>query len=140
MGIRTQIASAYESAQPRDAMQCAPLTLAYVGDTVYDLYVRTYLIDTLDATPHGLHMAAAKLVCAAGQTAAFRRVEGVLTPQEQAVYKRGRNAHSGTLPKHASVSDYHTASGFEALIGYLYLSGEDARIAQLMQLALRQED
>lgn len=140
MDIRTQIAAAYAPARPRDAGQCAPLTLAYVGDTVYDLYVRTLLIDTLDATPHGLHVAAAKRVCAAGQAAAFRRVEACLTDAERAVYKRGRNAHAGTLPKHASVADYHTASGFEALIGWLYLTGEDARIALLMRRALAQED
>ena len=140
MNIRTQIAAAWDSAAARNAKQAAPLTLAYVGDTVYDLYVRTHLFDTLDATPHMLHMTAAKHVCAAGQAAAFRRVEPMLTDEERAVYKRGRNAHSGTLPKNASVADYHTASGFEALIGWLYLSGQDARMTQLMRRALSQED
>ncbi len=119
----------------------APLALALIGDTVYDLFVRTMLVDTLDLTPHKLHLAAAKYVCAAGQAAAFRRVEAALTEQERTIYKRGRNAHSGTVPKNASVADYHTASGFEALLGYLYLNGEDDRMTQLMELALtRQED
>lgn len=140
MNIRTQIAAAWDNASTRDRMQAAPLTLAFVGDTVYDLFVRTYLLDTRDATPHTLHMAAAKLVCAAGQAAAFRRVEAELSDEELTQYKRGRNAHSGTLPKNASVSDYHTASGFEALIGWLYLSGQDARMTQLMRRALSQED
>lgn len=140
MEIRTQIASAYDAPARRNADQAAPLTLAFIGDTVYDLYVRTHLLDTRDATPHALHMAAAKCVCAAGQAAAFRRVEAELTERELVAYKRGRNAHSGTLPKNASVADYHTASGFEALIGWLYLSGQDARMTQLMRLALSREE
>lgn len=136
MDIRTQIASAYDGGAGRDVKEAAPLALAFIGDTVYDLYVRTHLLDTLSATPHKLHLAAAKCVCAAGQAAAFRRVEAELTQEELTQYKRGRNAHSGTLPKNASVADYHTASGFEALIGWLYLSGQDARMTQLMRRAL----
>ena len=136
MDMHTQIAAAWDDGARRSADLAAPLALAFIGDTVYDLYVRTQLLDTCDATPHALHMAAAKRVCAAGQAAAFRRVEGELTDGELAVYKRGRNAHSGTLPKNASVADYHTASGFEALIGWLYLSGQDARMTQLMRRAL----
>ena len=140
MDIRTQIASAWDEETTCNANQAAPLTLAFVGDTVYDLYVRTRLLDTRSAAPHALHLSAAKLVCAAGQAEAFRRVEPELTEEEHAVYKRGRNAHSGTLPKNASVADYHTASGFEALIGWLYLSGQDARMTQLMRRAFHKED
>ena len=140
MSIRTLIAASWGNTAHRDPAHAAPLTLAFVGDTVYDLFVRTLLLDTMDATPHALHMAAAKYVCAAGQAAAFRRIEPELTEAEQAVYKRGRNAHSGTLPKNASVADYHTASGFEALLGFLYLSGQDERMTRLMELALRQEE
>ncbi|MEG1523963.1 MAG: ribonuclease III domain-containing protein [Clostridia bacterium] len=120
----------------RDVQQIAPLTLAYVGDTIYDLFVRTRLIDSQSLTPHGYHMAAAKCVCAAGQAAAFRRIEALLTEAELTVFKRGRNAHSGTVPKNANVADYHAASGFEALIGYLYLTGEDARLTELINGAL----
>lgn len=119
-----------------DPRQFAPLTLAYIGDTVYDLYVRTRLINSQKLTPHGYHVAAAKCVCAAGQATAFRRIEPLLNENENAIYKRGRNAHSGTVPKNANVNDYHTASGLEALIGFLYLSGEDARLEQLMNSAL----
>ena len=120
----------------RNPRQLAPLTLAYVGDTVYDLYVRTRLIETRDDTPHGYHAAAAKTVCAAAQAAAYRRIEPELTEEERAVFRRGRNAHCGTVPKNANVTDYHAASGFEALIGYLYLSGADERLNTLMNRAL----
>ena len=118
------------------AKQLAPLTLAYIGDTVYDLFVRTRLISAARMTPHGYHAAAAKLGCAAGQAAAYGRIEPLLTEAEKEICRRGRNAHSGTLPKNALPGDYHLASGLEALMGYLYLSGEDARLSLLMDRAL----
>lgn len=140
MGIHEQIADALGAQTACDARLLAPLTLAFIGDTVYDLYVRTWLLDTMDATPHGLHLAAAKHVCAAAQARAFRRIEPILTPEEQGVFKRGRNAHSGTVPKNASITDYHAASGLEALIGYLYLTGDETRLSELMAEALRQTE
>ena len=140
MSTHKQIADALGVKTLCDARQLSPLTLAFVGDTVYDLYVRTWLLDTMDATPHGLHMAAAKHVCAAAQARAFRRVEPLLTIEEQGVYKRGRNAHSGTVPKNASVTDYHIASGLEALIGYLYITGDEARLSAVMAAALEQTE
>ena len=136
MSIHSAIARPWADQPRQDPNLLSPLALAQVGDTVYDLFVRTMLLDTMAATPHKLHLAAAKLVCAAGQAAAFRRVEGALSQQELSIYKRGRNAHSGTVPKNASVADYHTASGFEALLGYLYLSGQDQRMAQIMGMGL----
>lgn len=139
MSIHEKIRSQSSQSVKRDTTQAAPLTLAYIGDTVYDLYVRTFLIDTADATPHALHLMSAKYVCAAGQAAAFRRIEPILTESELAVFKRGRNAHSGTMPKNASSADYHTATGLEALIGYLFLQGEDDRIAQLLHDAIEGE-
>lgn len=140
MSIREEIAGALGYGRECDARQLAPLTLAYIGDTVYDLYVRTLLVDTLGITPHGLHLAASKHVCAAAQAAALRRIEPMLTEDERGVYKRGRNAHCGTVPKNASISDYHAASGLEALIGYLYLTGDEARISTLMRAALIQTE
>ena len=131
-----EIAGCFPDIRRRDPKQIAPLTLAYAGDTLYDLFVRSYLIGTKDAGPHELHLMAAKYVCAAGQAAALHRVEATLTDEELSAYKRGRNAHSGTVPKNASVSDYHTASGFEALLGYLYFSGRDERLKQLMTTAI----
>ncbi|NCC68419.1 MAG: hypothetical protein EOM14_09565, partial [Clostridia bacterium] len=81
------------NANPR---QLSPLALAQIGDTVCDLYARVYLNDQFARTPHELHIAASKFVCAAGQAAAFRRIEPHLTEEETAIFKRGRNAHSGT--------------------------------------------
>lgn len=121
---------------PRDAGLLPPLTLAFLGDTVYDLYVRRMLIATTDVSPHEMHLMASRLVCAAGQAKAFRLVEAGLTEAELAVFKRGRNAHSGTVPKNASVGDYHVASGLEALVGYLYLSGQQDRLDALMEQAV----
>lgn len=115
------------------AAQLSPLVLAYMGDTIYDLYVRTQLLHSSDATPHGLHMAAAAKVCAAAQAAASARVLPLLNEQELAIYRRGRNAHMGTVPKNASIADYRAATGLEAMIGYLYLSGNDARLHVIMQ-------
>jgi len=110
----------------------SPLVLAYIGDTVYDLYVRSYWIFKSDLGAHGLHMACAKMVCAAAQAKAFRRIEGELTEEETGIFKRGRNAHMGTVPKNASIGDYRAATGLEALLGYLYLSGRDERINEIM--------
>jgi len=116
------------------------LALAYVGDTVYDLYVRTKLLHELDTDAHGLHLAAAKLVCAHGQAEAYFRVEPLLTVGELATFRRGRNAHSGTVPRNASVTEYRIATGFEALLGYLFLSGDDIRLDEIMQHALQMEN
>lgn len=117
----------------RDPKAASALSLAYIGDAVYDLYVRTLLVEREDARVHQLHLASAKLVCAAGQCAAFRAIEPMLTQDELSVYKRGRNSHMGTVAKNAKIADYRTATGLEALIGFLYLMGMDERLALLMR-------
>ena len=119
--------------------QLAPLALAQIGDTVCDLYARIYLNDQFARSPHELHLAASRFVCAAGQAAAYRRMEPLLTEDEAAVYRRGRNAHSGTMPKNASAADYHTATGLEALVGWLFLSGADERLGELMSVYFQPE-
>lgn len=119
-----------------DPLQLPALTLAYLGDTVYDLYVRSYLAETLHAQAHTLHLLAAKIVCAKGQADAYRRIEPLLSDEELSAFRRGRNAHSGTVPKHADVRDYRVATGLEALLGHLYLKGADTRIGELMRVAL----
>lgn len=117
----------------------SPLVLAYVGDTVYDLFVRTYLVNNSDASVHNLHVKAAKKVCAAAQSSAFRRIENMLSEDELTIYKRGRNSHLGSIPKNASVADYRTATGLEALVGFLYLSGCDSRLEEIMDILLKEE-
>ncbi len=119
--------------------QLAPLALAQIGDTVCDLYARIYLNDQFARSPHELHLAASKFVCAAGQAAAYRRMEPLLTEEEAAVFRRGRNAHSGTMPKNASAADYHTATGLEALVGWLFLCGADERLNELMTVYFQPE-
>lgn len=123
----------------RDPAQLSALALAYVGDTVYDMFVRTKLVDTTDLKPHGLHQKATRLVCAQAQAQAFRRIEPLLTQEENDVFRRGRNAHMGTVPKHASIMDYRLATGLEALIGLLYLRGSDERLTELMRIALDED-
>lgn len=136
--IRDAVFAAFPEAPLREPRLMSPLVLAYIGDTVYDLYVRTHIINTSDATVHGLHLKAANRVCAAAQASAYRRIESLLDETELAIYKRGRNAHMGTVPKHASIADYRAATGFETLVGYLYLCGNDARISSLMRVALKE--
>lgn len=120
--------------------QMSPLVLAYIGDTVYDLFVRTMLVESTTLSAHGLHMRAAKLVCAAAQSRAFLRIEQFLSEEEMSVFKRGRNAHMGTVPKNAEIIDYRRATGLEALIGYLYLLGRDERLSELMRAAFGNGD
>ena len=114
----------------------SPLTLAYIGDTVYDLYVRTLLLHQSDATVHKLHMEASRQVRASAQAEVSERLLPMLTEQEASVYRRGRNAHIGTIPRSASIGQYRAATGLEALFGYLYLKGDDARLRELMGCAL----
>lgn len=120
--------------------QLSGLSLAFIGDTVYDLYVRTLLVSTRETTVHSLHMLSSASVCARGQREAFFKIDKLLTEEELAVFKRGRNAHSGTVPKNADVTDYRIATGFECLIGYLYLSGQIERLNYLMQRAFGIEE
>lgn len=139
MSMQESVKRAFPDSGTPDAGQLPALTLAYIGDTVYDLYVRAFLIHTRSMQPHALHTAAIRYVCAAGQAAAARRLEGLLSDEERAVFRRGRNAHSGTMPKNASGADYHAASALEALIGYLFMKGKDERIAELMRAAWEEE-
>ena len=134
------IQRAVEKKTARDPDTMAPLALAFIGDTVYDLYIRTMLVDTVDASPHGLHVRASSFACAAGQAEAFHRIEPVLSDEESAVFRRGRNAHSQTVPRNASVSDYRIATGLEALIGWLYLKDREERLDQLFHLILEEKD
>ena len=124
----------------KDPTQLGPLVLAYIGDTVFDLYVRSMLIARTDLTAHGLHMAAAKRVCAAAQAACYKKAEAMLTEEESAVFRRGRNSHMGTIPKNASIGDYRAATGLEAVIGWLYLKQRDERLNELMRVMLSNEN
>ncbi len=120
-----------------DPRQIPALNLAYVGYTIDDLYVRAYLIHTHPETVHNLHLLSARMVGAQGQARAFFALEDRLTEEELAVYRRGRNAHSGTVPKNANVADYRVATGLETLLGHLWVLGREERIDELMAAAVR---
>ena len=117
-----------------------PRVLAYLGDTLYDLYVRTRLVQTTHAQAGRLHKQAIHYVCAAGQARALQALVDMLTEKEASVMRRGRNAKSPTMPKHASIADYRHATAFEALLGYLYLAGEIQRAEALMKKAFEYTD
>ncbi len=114
----------------------SPLVLAYIGDGVYELYVRNKLIEQFPTTPPSkLHKLSSAHVKAHAQSISMRTLEPMLTEKELSIYKRGRNAKSPTVPKNADVADYRRATGFEALMGYLYLNKEETRLLELMETA-----
>ncbi|MGI6160944.1 MAG: Mini-ribonuclease 3 [Christensenellales bacterium] len=127
------------SMEPGEARQLSPLVLAYIGDTVHDIFVRTALA-LKGGRVNALHKQAIKQVSAAAQADMADRLSGALDEEESDIYRRGRNAHSGTLPKNASPRDYHMATGFEAVIGYLYLCGRDERLKELLDIAFGEDD
>ncbi len=118
--------------------QLSPLVLAYIGDCVYDLIIKTYLLDRKGNMPvNKLNKMASGLVKAQTQSELIGIIEDKLTDAEEAVYKRGRNAKSYTSAKNATIGDYRRATGFEALIGYLYLNDEYSRMVELVKIALQ---
>lgn len=119
---------------PCDPDSLSPLTLAFVGDGVYGLFVREQLVCEANRSVKALHRESVKSVCCQAQAACMEKLLPVLTEQEQAVYRRGRNAHTSHTPKNASPADYHAATGFEALFGYLYLKGDLNRLRELFVL------
>lgn len=121
-----------------DPKQLSPLVLAYIGDCVYDLIIKTYLLDGKGNMPvNKLNKMASGLVKAQTQSELIGIIEDKLTDSEEAVYKRGRNAKSYTSAKNATIGDYRRATGFEALIGYLYLNDEYSRMVELVKIALQ---
>jgi ribonuclease-3 family protein len=122
--------------QKIDIRTYSPLTLAYIGDSIYDLIIRTMLVEKGNAQVNSLHQGASKLVKAVAQKVIVHAIMELLTEEEVTVFKRGRNAKSVTTAKNASVTDYRTATGFEALIGYLYLSENMDRILFLVREGL----
>jgi len=123
--------------QEVDLKTYSPLTLAYIGDGIYELIVRTILVKRKNCPTHKLHNQASQLVKAATQSAIIHELLPDLTPEELAIYKRGRNAKSVTMAKNASMGDYRRATGFEALMGYLYLNNETDRVIDLIKIGLK---
>ena len=118
-----------------DLRQINPLVLAHVGDAVYELVVRTVLAKTMDVQVQKIHKKCTEYVNCHMQCEIMHDIEEMLTEEEHAVYKRARNAKSYTMPKNASATEYRTATGFEALCGWLYLSGSNERLLELLKKA-----
>ncbi len=116
------------------ADEYSPLVLAYMGDSVYEQYVRGRLVSCGNMPVGLLHRRATEFVSAPAQFEAARYILPFLTPNEDRVFRRGRNAHHATVPKNASVVHYRHATGFEALVGYLYIKGENDRLLHILDL------
>lgn len=117
-----------------DVNMVSPLTWAYIGDCVYELYVRQELINKTNLKPHKLHIDAIQYVKANKQAEILQEIMPKLTEEEQDIVRRGRNAENHHLPKNASVQDYMYSTAFEALIGYLYLTKKDERLKEILSL------
>ncbi|WP_308415536.1 Mini-ribonuclease 3 [Sporanaerobium hydrogeniformans] len=118
------------------ATEYSPLALAYIGDGVYEIFVRTYVINKGNAPVNKMHKASRELVRAETQAKIYHSIEKQLTEEETNVLRRGRNAKSISVPKNADMTQYRHATGLEALIGYLYIKGEIERINELINLGL----
>ncbi|MCM1268759.1 MAG: ribonuclease III [Bacteroidales bacterium] len=119
-----------------DIRTYSPLTLAYIGDAIYDLVIRTIVVERGNTSANNLHKKAVRYVNAKAQAQMIEALREELSEEERTIYKRGRNAKSYTTAKNASVIDYRRATGFEALCGYLYLTGQQERMLALIKTAI----
>ncbi|MBP5363116.1 MAG: ribonuclease III [Ruminococcus sp.] len=129
-----------EKLTEREANNYSPLSLAFLGDSVYDTLVREYLLRIANMPVAKLHSAKVKLVCAEFQSEAYGRLEEVLDEKELSVLKRGRNATGNTVPKHADAVEYRRATAVESLFGYLFLIGRTDRIYELFDIIIADTD
>ena len=125
------------SKSEEEVNQMSPLVWAYVGDCVYELFIRTHLVDTTKLNPHKLHMEAIKYVKARAQAQILQELEEYLTDEEKNIVRRARNANNHHLPKNSNVQEYMYATAFEALIGYLYLTKKYNRIKKMIDIMIK---
>ncbi len=111
-----------------------PLTWAYIGDCVYELYIRTKLVNETKLKPHELHVKAIGYVKAKAQAERLKSIYDELTEEEKDIVRRGRNAENHHLPKNANVQEYMYSTAFEALIGYLYLTKQNERLKEILEI------
>lgn len=114
-----------------------PLTWAYVGDAIYEQYVRSYLVDTTNLKPHKLHVEAIRYVKAGAQAKILQEIEKELTEEELEIVRRARNTKNHHLPKNSNVTEYMYSTAFEALIGYLYLCKKQERLDEILKMAIQ---
>lgn len=120
--------------------QLSPLTLAFVGDTVYDLFVREMLVCQANRPVKKLHETAVQSVKASAQARAYMKILPLLSEEEEAILKRGRNAHTNHIPKNGNPKDYHHATAVETLFGYLYLMGKTDRLRELFTVIISMQE
>lgn len=121
---------------PEEAHLYSPLVLAYVGDAVYEVFVRTLLVSESNAPVNKLHKKSISYVKAKSQSDILHRIFDSLSQDEQEIVRRGRNAKSGTIPKNADVTEYKYATGFESLIGYIYLKRDFSRLTEVLRMSV----
>jgi ribonuclease III family protein len=118
----------------KDINQLSPLVLAYIGDSIFEVFIRTSMLVDTTASVHKLHKRSIEFVKAKAQSDKIHRILEFLTDEEQNIVRRGRNAKSGTIPKNADVAEYKYATGFESLLGFLYLKKEYARLLEILKM------
>lgn len=128
----------FEAEPQVDIREMNPLSLAFMGDGVLELLVRQHLVERSRLLPGKLHAEAVRYVSARSQFLEMKLLEPMLTEEEHAVFRRGKNANKATVAKHASVKEYRTSTGFECLLGWLYLKGRNERIMELMDVLWRE--
>ncbi len=131
-GLLNQIKEVF-ACKEQDVRAYSPLTLAYIGDAIYDLVIRSVVVERANRSANDLHKKTVKYVKAEAQSAMIQALLPELTADEEAVYKRGRNAKSYTAAKNATLGDYRKATGFEALMGFLYLTNQTDRLLYLVK-------
>lgn len=114
----------------------SPLTWAYVGDSIYETYIRTYLVNTTNLKPHKLHLKAIGYVKAKAQADVLKDIKDILTEEEKEIVKRARNTENHHTPKNTDLSDYMYSTAFEGLIGYLYLTDQKERLEKLLNIVI----
>lgn len=120
----------------QDVRMLSPLVWAYVGDSVYELFIRTVLTNNSNAKPHKLHIESIKYVKAKAQADILKKIAEKLTDEEKDIVRRGRNTENHHVAKNANVADYAQSTAFEALIGYLYLTKEDERLKEILNMCI----
>ena len=120
----------------QEVKMLSPLVWAYVGDSVYEMFIRTHLVNSSNAKPHKLHIESIKFVKAKAQAEILKKITESLTDEEKDIVRRGRNTENHHVAKNANVADYAHSTAFEALLGYLYLSKQDERLYEILKMCI----
>jgi len=123
----------------RDIREYSPLVFAYLGDAIYEVFIRTYVVANNNVPMYRLHKYSTSYVKAKAQSDVIHKIFDKLTDEEKDIVRRGRNAKSATIPKNADVTEYKYATGFESLLGYVYLKKDYGRLMELLKMCVGQE-